>query len=174
MGPMQPELWKALAAMAPVILQRPLKEQRYIVWTCVHSPYAFSLARNQSDLEVYEGETVCNVICVNCFISNCFDGNDYNNKVVMIIKQPPYWMVPIKLEGQWFDDYALKILYELNGLISQPEIHCSSGFGNNCLDYHNCISPGFCCCPVKRHVYGLVCQSAVQEYLHISYYTWKL
>ena len=25
MGPMQPELWKALAAMAPVILQRPLK-----------------------------------------------------------------------------------------------------------------------------------------------------
>ena len=24
-GPMQPELWKALAAMAPVILQRPLK-----------------------------------------------------------------------------------------------------------------------------------------------------
>ena len=74
-----------------------------------------------SDLEVSEGKTVYNVICVNCFISNCFDGNDYNNKVVMIIKQPPYWMVPIKLEGQWFDDYALKILYELNGLISRPK-----------------------------------------------------
>jgi len=27
-------------------------------------------------------------------------------------------MVPVKLEGQWFDNYALKILYELNGLIS--------------------------------------------------------
>ena len=30
-GPMQPELWRALAAMAPVTLHRPLKEQRYIV-----------------------------------------------------------------------------------------------------------------------------------------------
>ena len=30
-------------------------------------------------------------------------------------------MVPVKLEGQWFDDYPLKVLYELNGLISQPK-----------------------------------------------------
>ena len=28
----------------------------------------------------------------------------------------------VKLEGQWFDDYALKVLYEFNGLISQPKI----------------------------------------------------
>ena len=52
----------------------------------------------------------------------CVDGNDYSNyKVVMIIKQPPDLMGPVKLEGQWFDDYALKILYELNGLISRPK-----------------------------------------------------
>ena len=31
-------------------------------------------------------------------------------------------MVPVKLEGQWFDDYALKVLYEFNGLISRPKI----------------------------------------------------
>ena len=86
-GPMQPELWRALAAMAPVTLHRPLNKQRYIVRACVHSPYAFLLARNQSDLEVSDGETVYNVICVNCFISNCVDGNDYNNyKSVMIVK----------------------------------------------------------------------------------------
>ena len=59
---------------------------------------------------------------MNCFISNCVDGNDYTNyKAVMIVKQPPYLMVPVKLEGQWFDDYALKVLYEFNGLISQPK-----------------------------------------------------
>ena len=52
-GPMQPELWRALAAMAPVTLHRPLNKQRYIVRACVHSPYAFLLARNQSDLEVF-------------------------------------------------------------------------------------------------------------------------
>lgn len=80
------------------------------------------LARNQSDLEVSKGKTVYNVICVNCFISNCVDGNDYNNyKAVMIVKQPLYLMVPVKLEGQWFDDYALKVLYEFNGLISRPK-----------------------------------------------------
>ena len=39
----------------------------------------------------------------------------------MIVKQPPYLMVPVKLEGHWFDDYALKVLYEFNGLISQPK-----------------------------------------------------
>ena len=54
-----------LAAIAPVILHRPLNEQRYIVQACVHSPYAFLLDRNQSDLEVFEGETVYNVVCVN-------------------------------------------------------------------------------------------------------------
>ena len=118
-GPMQLELWKTLAAMAPVILHRPLNEQRYIVQACIHSPYAFLLARNQSDLEVSEVETVYNVICVSCFLSNCVDGNHYNNyKAVMIVKQAPYLMVPVKLEGQWFDDYVLKVLYELNGLIS--------------------------------------------------------
>jgi len=114
MGPMQPELWKTLAAIAPVILHRPLSEQRYIVQACVHSPYAFLLAKNQSDFY--------NVTCVNCFISNCVDGNDYNNyKAVMIVKQPPYLTVPVKLEGQWFDDYTLKVLYEIIGLISQPK-----------------------------------------------------
>ena len=50
---MQPELWRTLAAIAPVILHRHLNEQRYIVRACVHSPYAFLLARNQSDLEVF-------------------------------------------------------------------------------------------------------------------------
>ena len=39
----------------------------------------------------------------------------------MIVKQPPYLMVPVKLEGQWFDHYALKVLYEFNGLISRPK-----------------------------------------------------
>ena len=119
---MQPELWRVLASIALVTLHRPLNEQRYIVWAYIHSPYTFLLARNQNDLGVFEGETVYNVKCVNCFISNCVDGNDYSNyKAVMIVKQPPYLMVPVKLEGQWFDDYALKVLYEFNGLISQPK-----------------------------------------------------
>ena len=123
---MQPELWRALAAMALVILHRPLNEQRYIVWACTHSPYAFLLARNQNELrsfdESFEGETVYNVECVNCFISNCVDGNYYiNYKAVMIVKQPTHLMVPVKLEGQWLDDLALKVLYEFNSLISQPK-----------------------------------------------------
>ena len=84
---MQPELWRVLAAMAPVTLHRPLNEQRHIVRACMHSPYAFLLARSQNDLGVFEGETVYSVECVNCFISNCVDGNEYNNyKAVMIRK----------------------------------------------------------------------------------------
>ena len=59
---------------------------------------------------------------MNYFISNCVDGNDYNNyNAVMIVKQLPYLMVSVKLEGQWFNDYALKVLYEFNGLISRPK-----------------------------------------------------
>ena len=121
-GPIQPKLWKTLAAMTPVILHRPLNEQRYIVRACVHSPYAFLFAKNQSDLGVFKRKTLYNVKSVNCFISNCVNRNDYSNyKTVMVVKQPPYLMVPVKLEGQWFDNYALKFLYELNGLISQPK-----------------------------------------------------
>lgn len=56
---------------------------------------------------------------MNCFISNYVYGNDYSNyKAMMIVKQSPYLMVPVKLEGQWFDDYAFKVLYEFNSLIS--------------------------------------------------------
>ena len=59
---------------------------------------------------------------MNYFISNFVDGNDYNNyNAVMIVKQLPYLMVSVKLEGQWFNDYALKVLYEFNGLISRPK-----------------------------------------------------
>ena len=43
-GPMQPELWRALAAMAPVTLHRPLNEQRYIEQACTHA-CAFFLAK---------------------------------------------------------------------------------------------------------------------------------
>ena len=83
--------------MAPVILHRPLNEQRYIVWACVHSPYAFLLAKNQNELGVFEGETVYNVKCVNYFISNCVDGSGYSNyKAVIIVKQPLYLMVLVK------------------------------------------------------------------------------
>ena len=99
---MQPELWRALAAIAPVVLHRPLSEQRYIEWAYVHSPYAFLLARNWNDLEVFEGETVYNVECVNCFISNCVDGNDYTNyKAVMIVRQghPTPVLLPGKSHG---------------------------------------------------------------------------
>ena len=39
----------------------------------------------------------------------------------MIVQQPPYLMIAVKLEGQWFDDYALKVLYDFNGLISWPK-----------------------------------------------------
>ena len=121
-GPVQPELWRALGALTLVILRRPLNEQRYIVQACIHSSYAFLLAKNQNKLRVFERKTVYNVECVHCFISNCVDENDYSNyKAVMIVKQPPYLMVPVKLEGQWFDDYALKVLYKLNGLFSRPK-----------------------------------------------------
>ena len=95
-GPMQPELRRAWAAMASVILYSPFNEQRYIVWACIHSPYVFLLARNRNDLGVFEGETVYNVECVNCFISNCVDGSDYSNYTVVTVKQPPYLMVPVK------------------------------------------------------------------------------
>ena len=40
----------------------------------------------------------------------------------MIVQQPPYLMIAVKLEGQWFEDYALKVLYEFNVLISRPKI----------------------------------------------------
>ena len=54
---MQLELWKTLAAMAPVISQRPLKVQRYIVQPAYILPMPL-LAKNQSNLEVSKGDTI--------------------------------------------------------------------------------------------------------------------
>ena len=157
--------------MAPVILHRPLNEQRYIVQACIHSPYAFLLARNQSDLEVSEGETVYNVICVSCFLSNCVDGNDYSiYKGVMIVKQPAYLMIPVKLDRQWFDDYALKVLYEFNGLISRPKTFIAALTVGITALTAIIVQLWFLWLPVKRSAYCFICGSAVQKCLRSSYY----
>ena len=170
-GPMHPELWRALAAMAPLTLHRLLKEQRYIVWACIHSPYAFLLARNRNDLGIFEGETVYNVECVNCFISNCVDGTDYSiYKGVMIVKQPAYLMIPVKLDRQWFDDYALKVLYEFNGLISRPKTFIAALTVGITALTAIIVQLWFLWLPVKRSAYCFICGSAVQKCLRSSYY----
>ena len=70
--------------MAPVTLHRPLNEQRYIVRACVHSPYAFLFAKNQSDLGVFEGETVYNVKRVYYFISNGADPINISDSILLL------------------------------------------------------------------------------------------
>ena len=37
----QPEIWKALAATAPIILTRPKNTSTYSILACLSSPYVF-------------------------------------------------------------------------------------------------------------------------------------
>ena len=71
----QPEIWRALAATAPVSLSRPDNNSTYSVLACLPSPYVFLFTNDSNKLNVgmnYSGGP--NVVtCEQCMLSSCLN-----------------------------------------------------------------------------------------------------
>lgn len=74
---------------------------------------AFVLPKNSSHFSIRKFENgTYNVQCFNCTITNCLDPT-LSPHIVIIVKQPPYVMLPVKLDEPWYDGpglYAIELM----------------------------------------------------------------
>ena len=107
----QPEIWRTLAATAPVSLYRPDSNSTYSILACLPSPYVFLFTNDSKRLNVcmnYSGGPNI-VTCEQCMLSSCLTPQ-YNVCSFMVLQCPPYLMVPVTVTTQWYDNYGLAVL----------------------------------------------------------------
>ena len=92
----QPEIWRTLAATAPVSLYRPDSNSTYSILACLPSPYVFLFTNDSKRLNVcmnYSGGPNI-VTCEQCMLSSCLNPQ-CNVCSFVVLQRPSYLMVPI-------------------------------------------------------------------------------
>ena len=114
----QPEIWRALAATAPVSLSRPDNDSTYSVLACLPLPYVFLFTNDSNKLNVcmnYSGGPNM-VTCEQCMFSSCLTPQ-YNVCSFVVLLRPPYLMIPVTMTSHWYDNYGLAVLQQLQDLM---------------------------------------------------------
>ena len=114
----QPEIWRALAATAPVSLYLP--DSNSSVLACLPSPYVFLFNNDSKRLNVcmnYSGGPNI-VTCEQCMLSSCLTPK-YNVCSFVVLQHPPYLMIPVTVTSHWYDNYGLAVLQQLQNLMGQ-------------------------------------------------------
>ena len=58
------------------------------------------------------------VTCERCMLSSCLTPQ-YNVFSFVVLKRPPYLMIPVTVTTHWYDDYGLAVLQQLQELMQQ-------------------------------------------------------
>ena len=102
----QPEIWRALAATAPITLTCPSNDTTYSA-----SPYVFLFVNNSRKFNVqmnFKGGPNT-VTCERCMLSSCLTPQ-YNVFSFVVLKRPPYLMIPVTIATHSYDNYGLAVL----------------------------------------------------------------
>ncbi|XP_048645812.1 endogenous retrovirus group K member 7 Env polyprotein-like isoform X1 [Marmota marmota marmota] len=116
------ELYRLLDSLDIMHMNRPFSAyESYFVMACVGSPYAI-LLRNQGTLKIskLENETY-DVVCEGCTLTNCIDPSISYSNFILIVHQPSYIMLPVKLDSIWYDDPGLQALDLVNQALIRPK-----------------------------------------------------
>ena len=54
--------------------------------------------------------------CEKCMLSLCFTPQ-YNVCSFVVLKRPPYFMLPVTVTTYWYDNYGLAVLKQLRDLM---------------------------------------------------------
>ena len=113
----QPEIWRALAATAPIALTWPENNSIYSILACLPSPYVFLFTNDSGRLNIqmiYSGGP--NVVsCEQYILSSCLTPQ-YNVCFFVVLQSPPYLMVPVIVTTYWYN-YGLAVLQQLQDLM---------------------------------------------------------
>ena len=118
----QTEIWKLAAALGceGSYLQVGSKVRHGHLWNltmrypraCVPHPYALLVG----SVKIQPGLQNYNVTCNNCTLTNCVRGIT-NQTRVLVLRQPAFVMVPVKINGSWYDKRGLELWREVEGAL---------------------------------------------------------
>ena len=79
---------------------------------CVPHPYALLVG----SVNIQPGLQNYDVTCNNCTLTNCIRGIT-NQTRVLVLRQPAFVMVPVKINGSWYDERGLELWREVEGAL---------------------------------------------------------
>lgn len=105
-----------MASLNKMFIHRPQDSapELQVAMACVGSPQPI-LLRNQGTLHIskLEDETY-DVVCDDCTLTNCIDPSISKPNDILIVHQPPYIMLPVKLDSPRCADPGLRALDLIN------------------------------------------------------------
>ncbi|XP_061000121.1 endogenous retrovirus group K member 6 Env polyprotein-like [Dama dama] len=126
----QTEIWKLLAAFRTdgSLLRTGGKTKGVLSWraywwnetwryprACV--PYPFMILVGSVTLSKNAG--LYHVHCFNCTLTNCIRGME-NNSGALIVKQPPFVMMPVNLTEPWYEESGLELWNKVRTALARP------------------------------------------------------
>ena len=79
---------------------------------CVPQPYVLLVG----SVNIQPGLRNYDVTCNNCTLTNCIRGIT-NQTRVLVLRQPAFVMVPVKINGSWYDERGLELWREVEGAL---------------------------------------------------------
>ena len=79
---------------------------------CVPHPYALLV----KSVKIQPGLRNYNVTCNNCTLTNCVRGIT-NQTRVLVLRQPAFVMIPVKINASWYDEKGLELWREVEGAL---------------------------------------------------------
>ncbi|KAB0338002.1 hypothetical protein FD755_025397 [Muntiacus reevesi] len=121
----QTEVWKLLAAFetSGSFLQTGEKVKGGLFWNatwrypraCV--PYPFMIIAGSVNLTKKNSQYY--IHCFNCTLTNCIRGME-NNSGALIVKQPPFVMMPVNLTEPWYEESGLELWERVRTALARP------------------------------------------------------
>lgn len=76
---------------------------------------------------------------------------------MLIVKQPPYVMIPVNITSGWYDNQGLRALQLLNNQLTRTKRFVATlNIRNYCLNFYNYFLNGIGCCFNKTHILQLL------------------
>jgi len=90
-----------------------------VVTACVGPPHAL-LVQGHGQLQVNKINHTYYVSCSKCTLTNCIDPT-VGPTVFIVVHQPPYVVLPVKLEEHWYDDPGMYTIQLVDKALRRPK-----------------------------------------------------
>lgn len=101
-----------MAATGPIILRHGNYSKNFRILACVPPPYALLTGI----IHIHPEKEGYSVGCQGCNLTNCISVIDSSFDVV-VLHQPSFVMLPVQVNGTWYEHSGLQVLKRLHELL---------------------------------------------------------
>ena len=107
--------------MNTVQLHRPnMPEEIFSLCSCIGPSHALLIKTQNAYLNITKlGVEVFDIHGKGCILTNCL--TSIGPSMVIIVHQPPYVMLPVKLHEPWYDDPGLQVIDIINKALGRSK-----------------------------------------------------